>query len=242
MSRTVADAIVACLKQEGVEVIFGIPGEENIRLVMALEGSGIRFILTRHEQAAAFMADMYGRLTGRAGVCTATLGPGAINLLLGVADATTDSTPLVALTAQVGLNRIYRESHQSVDLVAMFRPVTKWADIVLTPQSVPEMVRKAFSLACSERPGATYLAIPQDIEAAPAPPRLHTPARNALPRSRPRRRPHRRGRDTPEDCETTRHSRRTRCRPCTRIGCARKAVGSPERARRDDIHGQGGHT
>jgi acetolactate synthase I/II/III large subunit len=170
MSRTVADAIVACLKQEGVEVIFGIPGEENIRLVMALEGSGIRFILTRHEQAAAFMADMYGRLTGRAGVCTATLGPGAINLLLGVADATTDSTPLVALTAQVGLDRIYRESHQSVDLVAMFRPVTKWADIVLTPQSVPEMVRKAFSLACSERPGATYLAIPQDIEAAPAPP------------------------------------------------------------------------
>lgn len=167
--NTVAELVVSCLEAEGVEYMFGIPGEENIRLVDATAGSKIRFILVRHEQGAAFMADIYGRLTGKAGVCTATLGPGAINLLLGVADAQTDSTPLVALSAQVGLNRIYKESHQIVDLVSMFKPVTKWADIMLTPGAVPEMMRKAFDVAQSERPGAVYLAIPEDIEAAPAP-------------------------------------------------------------------------
>lgn len=168
--RNVAQLVVECLQREGVSYIFGIPGEENIRLVDALAGSGIRFILVRHEQAAAFMADIYGRLTGRAGVCTATLGPGAINLLLGVADATTDSTPLVAISAQVGLNRIYKESHQIIDLVSMFRPATKWAELVMSPAAVPEMVRKAFDLAQTGRPGATYLAIPEDIEATPAVP------------------------------------------------------------------------
>ena len=140
-TRTVAELAISCLEAEGVEYLFGIPGEENIRLVDATAGSKIRFILVRHEQAASFMADIYGRLTGKAGVCTATLGPGAINLLLGVADAQTDSTPLVAISAQVGLNRIYKESHQIVDLVSMFRPVTKWADMLLTPDAVPEMVR-----------------------------------------------------------------------------------------------------
>src|SRR5699024_8793006 len=128
---------VQCLENEGVEYVFGIPGEENIKLVRALTASDkIRFILVRHEQGASFMADIYGRLTGRAGVCTATLGPGAINLLLGTADAQTDSSPLVAISAQVGLNRIYKESHQIVDLVAMFRPVTKWADMAVTAQAV----------------------------------------------------------------------------------------------------------
>ena len=148
--------------------MFGIPGEENIRLTEALVASGIRYILVRHEQAASFMAEIYGRLTGRAGVCSSTLGPGAINLLLGVADATTNSTPLVAVSAQVGLNRIYKESHQSVDLVSMFDPVTKWAALVPTAGSVPEMVRKAFKLAQTERPGAVYLAVPEDIEALEA--------------------------------------------------------------------------
>ena len=161
-----ASLIIQCLEREGVEYLFGIPGEENIRLVTATEGSSIRFVLVRHEQGAAFMADIYGRLTGKAGVCTATLGPGAINLLLGVADAQTDSTPLVALTAQVGLNRIYKESHQIVDLVSMFKPVTKWADTVLRPQAIPEMIRKAFDVAQSERPGAVYIAVPEDIESA----------------------------------------------------------------------------
>jgi len=167
--QRVADLVVRCLEHEGVTCVFGIPGEENIHLTDALARSPIRYVLVRHEQAASFMAEIFGRLTGRAGVCSATLGPGAINLLLGTADATTNSTPVVAFSAQVGLSRIYKESHQSVDLVAMFSPVTKWADLVLTPGAVPEMVRKAFKLAQTERPGAVYLAVPEDIEAMPAP-------------------------------------------------------------------------
>ena len=158
-----------CLEREGVTTVFGIPGEENIEFVDALARSSIRYVLVRHEQAASFMAEIYGRLTGRAGVCSATLGPGAINLLLGTADATTNSSPVVALSAQAGLNRIYKESHQSVDLVSMFSPVTKWADVVLTPGAVPEMVRKAFKLAQTERPGAVYLAVPEDVEAVGVP-------------------------------------------------------------------------
>ena len=158
--QTAAELIVRCLENEGVEYVFGIPGEENIHLVDALDGSEIRYILVRHEQAASFMAEIYGRLTGKAGVCAATLGPGAINLLLGTADATTNSTPLLALSAQVGLNRIYKESHQGIDLVSMFRPVTKWADLVHAPEAIPEMVRKAFKTAQTERPGAVYLAVP----------------------------------------------------------------------------------
>jgi acetolactate synthase-1/2/3 large subunit len=166
---TVAELIVECLENEGVSHVFGIPGEENIHLVQALSRSSIRYVLVRHEQAASFMAEVYGRLTGEAGVCSATLGPGAINLLLGVADATTNSTPVVALSAQVGMERRFKESHQSVDLVSMFAPVTKWAELVATPTAVPEMIRKAFKLAQTERPGAVYLAVPEDIETAPAP-------------------------------------------------------------------------
>jgi len=165
----VADLLVRCLEREGVTVVFGIPGEENIGFTDALARSPIRYVLVRHEQAASFMAEIYGRLSGRAGVCSATLGPGAINLLLGAADATTNSSPVVALSAQVGLNRIYKESHQSVDLVSMFSPVTKWADVVLTPGAVPEMIRKAFKLAQTERPGAVYLAVPEDVEAMDVP-------------------------------------------------------------------------
>ena len=168
-SRMTAELIVECLENEGVTHVFGIPGEENIRLVDALSRSSIDYVLTRHEQGASFMAEVYGRLTGRAGVCSATLGPGAINLLLGVADATTNSTPLVALSAQVGMGRSYKESHQSVDLVSMFAPVTKWSALVATPSSVPEMVRKAFKLAQTERPGAVYLAVPEDVESAAVP-------------------------------------------------------------------------
>jgi acetolactate synthase-1/2/3 large subunit len=168
-SRTVAELIVRCLENEGVTHVFGIPGEENIRLVDALSRSSIQYVLTRHEQAASFMAETYGRLTGRAGVCSATLGPGAINLLLGTADATTNSTPLIALSAQVGMNRSFKESHQGVDLVPMFAPVTKWSALVATPGAVPEMFRKAFKLAQTERPGATYLAVPEDVEEAELP-------------------------------------------------------------------------
>src|SRR6201994_4232862 len=115
------------------------------------------------------MAETYGRLTGKAGVCSSTLGPGAINLLLGVADATTNSTPVIALSAQVGMQRSYKESHQGVDLVPMFAPVTKWSGLMATPGAAPEMVRKAFKLAQTERPGAVYLAVPEDVEEADAP-------------------------------------------------------------------------
>src|SRR5580700_1947358 len=168
-SRSTAELIVECLENEGVTHVFGIPGEENIRLIEALSKSTIRYVLTRHEQGASFMAETYGRLTGRAGVCSATLGPGAINLLLGTADATTNSTPLIALSAQVGMNRSFKESHQGVDLVSMFAPVTKWSALVATREAPPEMIRKAFKLAQTERPGAVYLAVPEDIEQAAAP-------------------------------------------------------------------------
>jgi acetolactate synthase I/II/III large subunit len=180
-SRTTAELIVECLENEGVTHVFGIPGEENIRLVDALSRSSIEYVLTRHEQGASFMAEVYGRLTGKAGVCSATLGPGAINLLLGVADATTNSTPLVALSAQVGMRRSYKESHQGVDLVSMFAPVTKWSALVATPGAVPEMVRKAFKLAQTERPGAVYLAVPEDVEEADAP-EASRPLRVNVPR------------------------------------------------------------
>jgi len=161
--------MVECLLAEGVEVVFGLPGEENLHFTDAVTRSPLRYVLVRHEQAASFMAEIYGRLTGRAAVCSATLGPGAINLLLGVADATTNSTPLVAISAQVGRNRSYKESHQLVDLVPMFQPVTKWAALVPSSEAMPEMLRKAFKLAQTERPGAVYLAVPEDVEAEPAP-------------------------------------------------------------------------
>ncbi|WP_131742029.1 acetolactate synthase large subunit [Actinomadura roseirufa] len=167
-----ARLLVRILEAEGVEYVFGIPGEENIHFVHALGDSSIRYILVRHEQGAAFMAEIYGRLTGRAGVASATLGPGAINLQLGVADATTNSTPVVAISAQVGLDRIYKESHQIIDLVSLFRPITKWAELAPTAEALPEMVRKAFKTAQTERPGAVYLAIPEDVESAPVPPAL----------------------------------------------------------------------
>src|SRR5690349_1907515 len=169
-SRSTAELIVECLENEGVTHVFGIPGEENIRLMEALSKSSIKYVLTRHEQGASFMAETYGRLTGKAGVCSATLGPGAINLLLGTADATTNSTPLIALSAQVGMQRSFKESHQGVDLVPMFAPVTKWSALLATPGAAPEMVRKAFKLAQTERPGAVYLALPEDVEKMPVPP------------------------------------------------------------------------
>ena len=160
-----AQLMVKCLENEGVAVVFGLPGEENIRFVQALAASKIRYVLTRHEQAAAFMAEMYGRVTGRAAVVSATLGPGAINMQLGVADATTNSTPMVAISAQVGQDRQFKESHQYVDLVSMFAPITRWAAGVPTARAIPEMFRKAFKLAETERPAAVYLAVPEHIDA-----------------------------------------------------------------------------
>ncbi len=167
MPTTVAQLVVRCLENEGVAYAFGVPGEENLDLVDALADSSIRFVPTRHEQGAAFMADVYGRLTGRAGVCLSTLGPGATNLLTGVADANMDHAPLVAITGQASLDRMHKESHQYLDLVSLFHPVTKWNAQVRTPVMTAEAVRKAFKVAQTERPGATHLDLPEDVAKQP---------------------------------------------------------------------------
>jgi acetolactate synthase I/II/III large subunit len=162
-----AELLVQCLENEGVEYIFGLPGEENMEVLNALEHSSIKFITTRHEQGAAFMADVYGRLTGKPGVCLSTLGPGATNLMTGVADANLDCAPLVAITGQVGTDRMHIESHQYLDLVAMFAPVTKWNAQIVRPSITPEIVRKAFKLAQTEKPGAVHIDLPENIAAMP---------------------------------------------------------------------------
>lgn len=158
-----AELLVKCLKNEDVRFIFGLPGEENMEILDALLDSDIRFITTRHEQGAAFMADVYGRLSGKAGVCLSTLGPGATNLLTGIADANLDHAPLVALTGQASLDRLHKESHQHIDIVSIFHPVTKWNTLIQKPEIIPEVVRKAFKIAEMEKPGATHLDLPQDI-------------------------------------------------------------------------------
>ncbi|MDP7545839.1 MAG: acetolactate synthase large subunit, partial [Alphaproteobacteria bacterium] len=146
--------------------IFGIPGEENADLMLSLTESDIHFVLCRHEQAAAFMADTYGRLTGRPGVCLATLGPGATNLVTGVADANMDRSPLVAIIGQASTSRLHKESHQNMDAVAMFRPITKWAHSIGNATTIPEIVRKAFKIATTEKPGATVIELPEDLAKA----------------------------------------------------------------------------
>ncbi len=160
-----AELFVRCLQAEGVEYIFGVPGEENADIMMAIEAAGMPFVLTRHEQGAAFMGDVYGRLTGKAAVCLGTLGPGATNLVTGVADANMDRAPLVVLTGQADSHRQHKESHQNMDVVSMFRPVTKWATPVLQPENIPEIVRKAFKIATQEKPGATHIELAEDIAA-----------------------------------------------------------------------------
>src|SRR5436309_7280775 len=160
------ELLVACLENEGVEFLFALPGEENLDVLDSLAGSRIRVILVRHEQGAAFMADVYGRLTGKAGVCLATLGPGATNLLTGVADANLDRVPLVAITGQASLDRMHKESHQYIDVMALFKQVTKWQAQIARASIIPEAVRKAFKVAQTEKPGATHLELPEDVAAS----------------------------------------------------------------------------
>ncbi|QOX65996.1 acetolactate synthase large subunit [Anoxybacterium hadale] len=162
--------MVKCLEAEGVEYIFGIPGEENLGLMQALKNSSIKFITTRHEQGAAFMADMYGRLTGRAGVCLSTLGPGATNLVTGVADAQGDGAPLVAITGQVSTDKMHITSHQLLDLSKMFEPITKKTKLVVKPETIGEIVRISFKYAESERPGATHIELPVNVAKMKVPP------------------------------------------------------------------------
>lgn len=158
-----AELLVKCLENEGVEYIFGIPGEENIGVMDALLESDIQFITTRHEQGAAFMADVYGRLTGRAGVCMSTLGPGATNLVTGVADANMDRAPIVAIAGQGATTRLHKESHQILDLVNLFAPISKYSTQIREPEIVPEVVRKAFKFAQAEKPGASFIDFPENI-------------------------------------------------------------------------------
>ncbi len=161
---TGSDLLVKCLEREGVEYIFGVPGEENADFMMSLEKSDkIRFILTRHEQGAAFMAEAYGRLTGNPAGCLGTLGPGATNLITGVADANMDRAPMLVLTGQGSSQRLHKESHQVMDAVAMFEPVTKWATSIRHPNTIPEIVRKAVRLTRTEKPGAVHIELPEDI-------------------------------------------------------------------------------
>ena len=166
-TKTTAQVLVDCLEAEGVDVMFGIPGEETLDLMFAIRDSHIRFIPVRHEQGAAFMADVYGRLTGRAGVCLSTLGPGATNLVTGVADAYLDGAPLVAITGQVGTDRMQLTSHQYLDLTAMFEPITKRSKQIIRPDTVGEIVRLAFKHAEKGKPGATHIDLPQNIAKMP---------------------------------------------------------------------------
>jgi acetolactate synthase I/II/III large subunit len=162
-----AELLVQCLENEGVEYIFGLPGEENLHILEALKESSIQFVTCRHEQGAAFMADVYGRLTGKAGVCLSTLGPGATNLMTGVADANLDGAPLIAITGQVSTDRMHILSHQYLDLVAMFAPITKWSKQIVQPNSTAEIVRRAFQVAQTEKPGAVHIDVPENVAAMP---------------------------------------------------------------------------
>ena len=163
-----SDLLVKCLEAEGIEYIFGVPGEENADFMMSLEQSSrIRFVLTRHEQGAAFMAEVYGRLTGHPAGCLGTLGPGASNLITGVADANMDRAPMLVLTGQGSTTRLHKESHQVMDVVGMFEPVTKWAMSIRHPDTIPEIVRKAVRLARREKPGAVHIELPEDIAKEP---------------------------------------------------------------------------
>jgi acetolactate synthase-1/2/3 large subunit len=172
--RKASDLFVECLEAEGVKHVFGIPGEETLDLNESLADSSIQFVPVRHEQGGAYMADVYGRLTGRAGVCLGTLGPGATNLVTAVADAYLDRAPLVALTGQADLERMHKESHQYIDVVRVMRPITKWNARLEAPHIIPEVVRKAFKVAETEKPGATHIELPEDVmaddvEGAPLP-------------------------------------------------------------------------
>ncbi len=159
-----SDLMVKCLEEEGIEYIFGVPGEENADFMLSLESSGtIKFILTRHEQWAAFMAEIYGRLTGTPAVCLGTLGPGATNLITGVADANMDRAPMLVITGQGSTLRLHKESHQIMDVVKMFEPVTKWATTIWQADTIPEIVRKSVRIARSEKPGAVLMELPEDV-------------------------------------------------------------------------------
>ena len=181
-ARTAAELFVECLEAEGCEYVFSVPGEETMDVLEALaDHPGVRHITTRHEQGAAFMADVYGRLTGRCAVAMATLGPGATNLVTGIADAYLDRAPMVVLTGQVGSDKLHKEAHQLIDIVELFRPITKWNQRVERIDAIPEIVRKAFRIAQLEKPGPTHIELPENR--AQMPPESGDRTRPLVPRS-----------------------------------------------------------
>src|SRR3954453_19288917 len=165
--RRASDVFVECLEAEDVRYVFGIPGEETLDLNESLQRSSVEFVPVRHEQGGAYMADTYGRLTRSAGVCLGTLGPGATNLVTAVADAFLDRSPVVALTGQGDLERMHKESHQYIDIVSMFKPITKWNTRLNSAGMIPEAVRKAFKVAQGQKPGPTHIELPEDVMDTP---------------------------------------------------------------------------
>jgi acetolactate synthase-1/2/3 large subunit len=160
-----SDLLVVALENEGVDRIFGIPGEENLDVVESIRRSSIELVLTRHEQAAAFMAATYGRLTGRAGVCITTLGPGALNLSTGAGYALLGAMPMIMITGQKGILSSRQARFQVVDVVAAMKPLTKLSRQIVSPKMIPTLVREAFRVAQEERPGPVHLELPEDIAA-----------------------------------------------------------------------------
>ncbi len=186
---TAAELFIRCMENEGVDKIFGIPGEENLYVMEALRDSSIEFITVRHEQAAAFMADVHGRLTGKAGVCLTTLGPGATNLVTGFTNANMDRSPIVAIAGQGATTRMHKESHQILDLVRLFEPISKYSIEIREPEIIPELVRKAFKDAQAEKPGGSFISFPENIagenmsiEALPL--KVQTPLRPDAPKTK----------------------------------------------------------
>ncbi|NRD79688.1 acetolactate synthase large subunit [Bacillus sp. BRMEA1] len=178
------DVLVQCLENEGVEYVFGIIGTETLDLADSLSRSKqIQWVNVRHEQGAAFMADVYGRLSKKAGVCLSTLGPGATNLLTGIASAHLDHSPVVALIGQAGVERQHPESHQFVDMVRVLEPITKWSTQIKTAQSVPTTIRKAFRIAQLEKPGSVAIILPENFstQMIPNTPLPVTPLPNMIP-------------------------------------------------------------
>src|SRR5918997_5960684 len=163
-----SDLFVAALENEGVERIFGVPGEENLDTVESLRKSGIELVITRHEQSAAFMAATYGRLTGRPGVCMSTLGPGALNFSTGAAYAHLGAMPMILLTGQKPIMTARQARFQIVDVIASMKPLTKMSRQIVSAASIPTIVRDSFRVAMEERPGPVHLELPEDIAAEEA--------------------------------------------------------------------------
>jgi acetolactate synthase I/II/III large subunit len=180
----VTDLLVQCLENEGVEYVFGIMGTETLDLIDSLSKSTkIQFVNVRHEQGAAFMADVYGRLTNKVGVCLATLGPGATNLLTGLSSATLDHSPVVAITGQVGFEKQHNESHQYLDIIKIFEPATKWSVQIKDSQTITKIIRMAFRVATMEKPGSVLIELPENLatQMIPNRPLLVTPNPKSVP-------------------------------------------------------------